>query len=108
MLEKYQIELLGFTPKVEIHNNNSIIEDWKEYEIHQYLLTHNDIEHFAIIDDNDHIDLEMFKDYLVETKNYVENHPEQEGLTEEYIEQIGKILEKENIYRRERKNINAK
>lgn len=98
-LEKYNIECLGFTPIVEIHKGYSLLERFKDFEILYYLGTHPNIEHFAVIDDNDFYDLRLLKEYLVETKDYVLNHPEEEGLLLKHIDEVGKILKKENKYK---------
>jgi hypothetical protein len=65
---------------------------WKEYEIKKYLIEHPDVNHFCIIDDED-VDLQSLKDYLVLTKDY-QKREEQEGLNEDHIERVAKVLKK--------------
>lgn len=99
MLKKYNIELIGYTPQIEIHEGSATIGCWKDFEIIYHLMRHPQIEHFAIIDDNDYVDLVLLRDYLVETCSYNLEQPELEGLTESHKEQVGQILKKENIYK---------
>ena len=73
---------------------------WKEYEIITYLKHHPEIEHFCIIDDNDSKDLEKFKDYLVQTCDYLPNEPELEGIQYYHSESVGLILKKENRFKK--------
>lgn len=101
--EKYEIDCIGFTPRVEIHKGFSILSDWKDFEIIYHLSEHPEIEHFAVIDDNDFRELFLLKDYLVETEDYVEGHPEKEGLLEHHKEEVGKILVKENRFKNSRR-----
>lgn len=97
---KYGIECIGFTPEVEIHEGCSTIGCWKDFEIIYHLLEHPEIEHFAVIDDNDFKDLVLLKDYLVETKAYVINHPEKEGLLPCHKEEVAKVLRLENKFKK--------
>ena len=112
LFDKYNIECIGRTPKVNKYiNNNSYLSMWKEDEIRLYLLRHPEIDHYCILDDNDTVnmlrwkngDLDKVKDHLVETIYYSEDNPEEEGLLQKHKEIIGKILKKENKYKRQHK-----
>lgn len=96
--KKYDIDCIGWTPSVEIHDNDLILPHFKDYEILYYLGKHPEIEHFAIIDDNDFYDLNVLKEYLIETKSYVSNHPEEEGLLPEHFMEVEKTLQLKNKY----------
>ena len=98
---KYEIDCIGRTPSVEKENNNSTISMWKEEEILSYLLSHPEIEHYCIIDDDDTrnilhweiSDLDKVRDHLVTTIYYSDN-PNEEGLLPKHKEEIGNILKK--------------
>lgn len=91
LFEKYEIECIGFTPTVEIHEGCTTIPHWKEFEILSHLYKHKEIKHFVIIDDNDYKDLALLQEYLVETKDYPHDEKES-GLLEEHIEKVRKKL----------------
>lgn len=97
--KKYDIDCLGWTPSIEIHDDTFMIDSFKDYEILYYLGKHPEINHFAIIDDNDYYDLNILKEYLVETKDYVKDHPEEEGLLPKHIVKVEKVLNLENKYK---------
>ena len=98
-LKKYNIDLIGYTPKIEIHKDYSIIPYWKDFEIIYHLMQNPEIEHFAIIDDNDFMDLVLLKDHLVETNSYNEDNPKLEGLLPKHKENVAKILKLDNKYK---------
>ncbi len=109
--KKYGIECIGKTPSVAEGDKDM----WKEAEIIAYLKRHPEVEHFVILDDDDtknmlhwkKSDLDKVRDYLVETIYHSEEHPEEEGLLPKHKEKVGKILQKENKYRKmmlERRN----
>ena len=103
MLKKYNIECIGRTPRIGKKTSEvSYIEQWKEYEIEAYLANHPEIEHFAILDDEDPNSrrkyFEALEPHLVKTINYSDN-PEEEGLLELHKEKIAKVLELENEFR---------
>lgn len=101
--KKYDIDCIGWTPCVEIHDGSLELLCFKDYEILYYLGKHPEIEHFAIIDDNDYYDLNILKEYLVETKDYVKDHPEEEGLLPKHIMEVEKVLNLENKYKNSHK-----
>ena len=102
IFKKYEIPIIGRTPSARKYRyHGSFYDIWKEYEILKYLSRHPEVEHFCIIDDEDD-DLQMLKDYVVLTKD-IQEKEEQEGLTEEYIDSIVKVLQKPRI----RKNRNV-
>lgn len=102
LFKKYGIKCIGRTPSVSKKLDKYFdIPMWKDYEIRLYLFRHPEIEHFCIIDDDDlypNSDLRMLNDYLVKTKNYSKEKKE-EGLLDCHIEEVGKILKKENKIR---------
>lgn len=57
-------------------------------------MKHKEIEHLAVIDDNDANDLKILKDYLVET---IKDNQEY-GLAEEHIDKIAKKLKLPNKF----------
>lgn len=113
LFKKYGIECVGRTPciKTEI-KPGKYVDIWKENEILEYLKMHPEVERFCIIDDDDLVsepnkekgnysnsDLNMFRDYLITPHFYSDKDPNLAGLQEEHIEEVGKILEKENIFK---------
>lgn len=108
MFKKYGIEWIGRTPSVTKQiSETSYLDMWKEDEIILYLLEHPEVEHFCIIDDDDYYeythhktsDLQKLYEYLVKTKDYLDN-PLEEGLLMKHKEEVGEILKKENKYRK--------
>lgn len=100
LCNKYEINILGFTPRVSVHYSDySTIDYWKDYEILQYLYRNNNIEHIAILDD-ERYQLELLSDYLVLIKAYNPDNSNEEGLCDKYIEEVGKILKLENRFKR--------
>lgn len=104
LFNKYGIECVGRTPCVpKWLSNNSYYSMWKDFEIRKYLFEHPEIEHYCVIDDGDFTgkvtDLKQVEDHLILTKNYSRNY-EEEGLLESHIEEVGKILKKENNIRK--------
>ena len=100
--KKYDIECIGRTPSVKkILSPNSYISMWKEDEIELYLSKHPEIKHYCIIDDDDlkamhrKSDLDKVRTHLVETKDYLIDNPEDEGLQPYHKEEVGKILKLE-------------
>ena len=97
--DKYDIECIGRTPNV-------CRKMWKEDEIRLFLFRHPEIEHYCIIDDDDltflhrKSDLDKVRDHLVETKYYVKDDPEEEGLQPYHREEVGKVLKLENDMRK--------
>ena len=81
----------------------SKVNIWKEDEIRIYLMRHPEIEHYAILDDDDlgplKSDLNKVREHLVKTINYDEKNPEKEGLLPYHEEEISRILSKENKIR---------
>lgn len=81
----------------------SKVNIWKEDEIRIYLMRHLEIKHYVILDDDDlgplKSDLNKVRDHLVQTINYDEQHPENEGLLLCHEEEISNILKKENKIR---------
>lgn len=103
LFKKYDIPIIGKTPTVSKKISDfSLRGTWKEYEIKKYLEKHKEVEHFCIIDDED-VDLQSLKDYLILTKDYQEKE-EQEGLNEEHIDGIVKVLSKPRIKIKPSKN----
>ena len=100
--EELGIEVIGRTPSViKKTSPSSFIPMWKEHEIRLYLMRHPEIEHFCIIDDNDYCDLEKVKDYLVNPLYYAEsNNPLDEGLLPKHKEEVGKVLKKDNRFKK--------
>ena len=107
MFKKYEIEVIGRTPLVESNLPHTTID--KGAEIFAYLEMHPEIEHFCVIDDDDLVpisamekgdysksDLNPVRDYLITTISYSEVDPNETGLQEKHIEEVGKILQKEN------------
>ncbi len=104
LFQKYDINCIGRCPNViKKNSNNSYTPIWKEYEIRLYLFRHPEIEHYCIIDDDDlaprNSDLNMVRDHLVKTCLYSEKK-EEEGLLPKHIEEVGKILKKDNHIRK--------
>lgn len=110
LFEKYGIDCIGRTPTVKrkIHGNSCLPIPWKEDEIRLCLYYNPDIEAFCVLDDYDtknwkKSDLEKVKDHLVTMQFYSENENE-EGIQESHMEEIKKVLTKENKYRYWRKD----
>ncbi len=104
--KKYDIKCIGKTPVVKkVLSDSTYLPIWKEDEIIAYLEEHPEIEHFCILDDDDLTDLNMksdldkVRDYLVKTTNQSDNYDE-EGLLLKHKELVGKVLEKENIFKK--------
>ncbi len=96
LFDKYDIDIIGITPKVAGGNGKRSSNSWRENEIKEYLSTHEDIESFCVIDD-DIEDLETLRNYLITTSfNKTEN--DDGGLQESHINEAVKILNrKRNI-----------
>lgn len=116
LFEKYNIKCIGKVPnikKIITHGSyETTVNIWKEDEILLYLERHPEIEHFCVIDDDDRVsfpdkekgnfrnsDLNKLRDYLISPLIYSDTNPNIVGLQESHIEEVGKILEKENIFR---------
>lgn len=100
LFKKYNIECIGKTPSIKrnyYENAEPIM--WKEDEIRLYLFRHPEVEHFCVIDDDDFCDLNKLQDYLVKPLIYSRNH-EEEGLLEKHKDEVGKVLKKENNFRK--------
>ena len=100
MFKKYNIECIGRTPEVGRKLNKFCYTPiWKEDEIRLYLFRHPEIEHYAVIDDDDLLphnsDLNKVREHLLKTI-YFSDNKEEEGLLEKHIDEIGTLLEKEN------------
>ena len=117
LFKKYGIEVVGRTPILERTPGkpyeNYFKPIWKEEEILLYLEAHPEVEHFCVIDDDDLVtnparkkgdfsnsDLNMFRDYLITPLFYSDKDPNEAGLLEKHIEEVGKILEKENRFKK--------
>lgn len=114
LFKKYGIECIGRTPCIKTEIIPGIyVDTWKENEILEYLKRHPEVERFCIIDDDDRVsvpkkekkdfsnsDLNMFRDYLISPLLYSDKDPNLAGLQESHIEEIGKILEKENRFKK--------
>ncbi len=102
LFKKYDIEFIGRTPAVKKYSSFvGYYPIWKEYEIRLYLFRHPEIDHYVVIDDDDrkamHMssDLDKVRNHLVETI-YYSNHPEEEGIQEKHIDEVGLKLKEEN------------
>lgn len=94
LFEENDIDFIGVTPNVKkIINNKLRDEMWKENDIAIYLLSHPEVEHFVIIDDENY-DLKALEDYLALT-DYFNEDKEKEGLCYFHKEKIRKILAKD-------------
>ena len=117
LFKKYGIEVIGRTPTLERTPGKPyehyISPFWKEEEIILYLKAHPEIEHFCVIDDDDAVtipareqgdfsksDLNLVRDYLITTDPYSDTDPSVTGLLESHIEEVGKILQKENRFKK--------
>lgn len=98
LFKKYNIDCIGRVPNVSRKLSVSYTSIWKEDEIRLYLFRHPEIEHYCVIDDDDlypYSDLDKVRNHLVQTIYYSDN-PQEEGLTEDYKSEIGKVLQKKN------------
>lgn len=113
LFKKYGIEVVGRTPILERKPGKPYTPFWKEEEIILYLEAHPEIEHFCVIDDDDLVkiparekgdfsksDLNLVRDYLITTNFYSDKDPNEAGLQESHIKEVGKILEKENRFKK--------
>ena len=110
LFKKYNIEVYGRTPNVKKYydpNRLSSMDMWKEDEIRLFLMRHPEIEHYCVIDDDDllHIhhrksDLDKVRNHLLTTNDYNEHDKTQEGILESHMEEIGRILQKDNEVRK--------
>ena len=99
LFKKHNIDFLGFTPRIRIETSaNSTIDSWKDFEIIYYLMNHPEIEHFAILDDENSYDLALLKKYLVAIGFYDERGNYHEGLQVGDIIRVRKALELDNPY----------
>ena len=98
-LQRHGIELLGHTPLVSVEEGFVSIGSLKEFEIIYYLETHPEIEHFAILDDNDNIDFGLLRSHLIEVGYYDEEGHFKGGLRDEDIPAVGEALKLDNPYR---------
>ena len=101
--KRYDIEVIGRTPTVIRRiDENSKLPVWKEDEIRLYLFRHPEVDHYAVLDDDDladmhrKSDLDKVRPHLVKTDNYLENHANDEGLLERHKAEVGEVLKKEN------------
>jgi len=92
LFDKYNIEVIGITPKVPGGNEKYSSLSWRENEIKKYLIEHPDIESFCVIDD-DIDDLMTLKQFLIKTASCTDIWDDG-GLQKEHIEQAVKILNK--------------
>ena len=106
LFKKYDIECIGRTPEViKRMNDNGYFPIWKEDEILLYLFRHSEIEHYIVIDDDDrkamHMlsDLNKVRNHLVEPIFYSAKYPEEEGLLEKHIDEVGEKLKLDNEIR---------
>ena len=90
LFDKYNIDIIGITPKVAGGNEKLSSCSWRENEIKEYLNTHKDIESFCIIDD-DIEDLETLSNYLVKT-NFYQTTEDNGGLQRKHIKNAVNIL----------------
>ncbi len=106
MFQKYGIECIGRTPSVSRPtSSHSEYSMWKEDEIRLYLYRHPEIEHYAVIDDDDTIttlhwkksDLDKVRKHLVITQNH--SFDQEEGLLPSHEAEVGKALEQDNEIR---------
>ena len=99
--------------RIDDHTYN---DAWKEYGISDFLAKHDEIDHFAIIDD-EMVDLHTFEDYVSLVDNSLDLNDEdfyrfykdlefrkklcseRQGLQPKHLEEATKILKKENIFR---------
>lgn len=95
LFDKYNIEVIGITPKVPGGNEKYSSLSWRENEIKKYLIEHPDIESFCVIDD-DIDDLMTLKQFLIET-SFGTNIWDDGGLQNEHVEQAVKILKKYKV-----------
>lgn len=104
LMKKYNIECIGRTKVIKKKSDNGFYYDMcKEAEIIHYLISHPEIKHFCIIDDEDltkEPDTGKLRDYIVTPVFYSVN-PDEEGLLPTHINEVGMILKKKNIFRKE-------
>lgn len=100
LFKKYNIDCIGRTPTVERETKEGVwYPIWKEDEIRLYLYRHPEIEHYCVVDDDDFYDLKKVRNHLV-TTIYFSHRPEEEGLLPKHKEEIKKVLEKDNLFRK--------
>ena len=109
LFKKYGIECIGITPYIgfEYDEEGRTIVDynkkpWKEDEIRLYLFRHPEVDSYVVIDDDDlaamhrKSDLDKVRNHLVKTSIYEEANPNEEGLLEKHIDEVGEKLKLEN------------
>ena len=104
LFAKYEIEVIGRTPSVKKYSSDGVCfkEMWKEDEIRLYLMRHQEIVSYCVIDDDDlsdihqKSDLDKVRSHLVKTSYYNKEEPEKEGLQPFHKELVGKVLSKDN------------
>lgn len=108
--KKYEVDCIGITPNVEKWRSScSFSEGWKEDEIIKYLETHEGIEHFCILDDDDTKDymnvsnLEKVRNHLVKVVFSNRENPKEEGLLLKHKDEIIEKLSLNNEYKYLRK-----
>ena len=102
--KKYEIECIGRTPCIRKYINEYTYTDvWKDDEIRLYLFRHPEIEHYCVIDDDDlaphNSDLDKVRPHLVTPIDYSKK-PEEEGLLESHISEVGEALKLDNEVRK--------
>lgn len=90
VFDKYNIDIIGITPKVSGGNNKISSCSWRENEIKEYLKSHPNIDSFCIIDD-DIEDLQTLTNYLVKT-NFYQTNEDSGGLQRKHIQESVNIL----------------
>lgn len=87
LFDKYNIDIIGVTPFLDLTLNQ------RGKEIEAYLKSHDNIEAFCIIDD-DNLGFQAFNDYFIKTECYPKELNEG-GLREKHIETAVKILNRQ-------------
>ncbi len=90
LFNKYNIDIIGVTPFLDLDLNQ------REREIETYLKSHDHIEAFCIIDD-DNLDFQVFNDYFIKTECYPKDLNEG-GLREKHIETAVKLLNRQKTH----------
>ena len=109
MFRRHGIDCIGRTPNVARPTGpHSEYSMWKEDEIRLYLYRHPEIEHYAILDDDDtktvlhwkRSDLDKVRNHLVLMPYHYEEKSIEEGIQPFHKEEIGRVLKKDNEIRK--------
>ncbi len=91
LLNKYGIELYGYTPDVPNPSKPWCQNMCKEYDIEAFLIDHPEVTHYVIVDDVSENDIYTLQDHLLKTK-FDEDGLGNGGLLPHHIDDIKEFI----------------